>query len=100
MNDQKLRLYCLSAYNKFRTSGFFYLEESSFKIIGDVFTLLLDKAIEFKDNETARFTMILSQTFYSGSNNNKISLQTKIEKHCIWNKLEFWDDFFKCNSFH
>jgi len=90
-------LYCLSCYNKYRTSGFFYLEGPSFQIIGEVFLVLLDKAIEFKDYETARFTMILSQTFYSGSCQNKISLQTKIDKHEIWNKIEFWEDFFICN---
>jgi hypothetical protein len=95
-NDAKLRLFSLSIYNKFRISGLFVLDMNVYNILGDSFKTLLDKSIEFKDYETARFTMILSQTFYTLQNKEKISLQNKIESHNIWTKIDFWEDFFRC----
>lgn len=84
--------------NKFRISGLFTVEEKSFTCLGDILNQILDEASKERDYESAKFCMILSQTFYrvsSDPNKPRIFLQQAIEGHEIWKQTEFWEGIIK-----
>lgn len=85
--------------NKFRISGLFTLEEKSYSTIAELLNRILDEINMQKDFESAKYCMILSQTFYKPSsdiNNHRIYLHTAIENHEIWKNIEFWEQIIKC----
>jgi hypothetical protein len=55
---------------------------------------------DIKDYESARYCIILSQTYhYINDKSEKISLQEKIENHEILKKSEFWENFIAYSIF-
>lgn len=98
MKEKKYRKYFLTCLNKYRIAGLFTIEEKSFGYLGDLLNRILDETVKEKDLESAKFCMILSQTFYKASsdpNNPRVFLQYAIEGHEIWKKTEFWEGIIK-----
>jgi hypothetical protein len=98
IKERKYRKYFLNSLNKFRIAGLFTIEDKSFSYLGELLNLILDDASKEKDYESAKFCMILSQTFYRVStdpNNLRIFLQAAIETHEIWKQTEFWEGIIK-----
>jgi hypothetical protein len=97
LKEHKCRIHFLSYLNRYRTSGIFEISNKSFEIIGIILAYILDEVIKDKDYESARYCIILSQTYHSlGENGNKISLQTKIENHDLLKRIDFWENFIAC----
>lgn len=98
LKDKKTRRYFLTCINKFRISGLFTIEEKSFNFLGELLKAILDETLKEKDYESAKFCMILSQTFYkvsSDPNKPRVFLQEAIEDHEIWKQTEFWEGIIK-----
>ncbi len=98
MKEKKYRKVFLTCLNKFRIAGLFSVDERSFSCLGELLNRILDETIKEKDFESAKFCMILSQTFYrvsNDSNNPRIFLQEAIEAHDIWKQIEFWEGIIK-----
>jgi hypothetical protein len=86
----------LSYLNKYRSSGLFEISKHCFDIIGDILNHILDKVIIDKDFESARYCLILSQTYHYIDENKKISLQQKLENHLLFHTIDFWESFIAC----
>jgi len=101
-NKGKYRLQFLICLNKYRIAGKFKLTEFSFQTLGELIRFILDQSYIENDYESARYCMILSQTFFcegvdvKNISTHKISLQDKIESHDIWKSVAFWENFLKC----
>jgi hypothetical protein len=91
---KKFRLFFLSYLNRYRTNGIFEISKKSFDIIGDVLINILNNVFQDKDYESARYVIILSQTYhYVSEEGNKVSLQEKIESHSVLKQIYFWENF-------
>lgn len=103
MKEKKYRKYTFACLNKFRISGLFSLDEKSYSTLGELLNRILDEIVLQKDFESAKYCMILSQTFFKPSidiTNQRIFLQNAIENHEIWKNIEFWEQIIKCNIKH
>jgi hypothetical protein len=99
LREKKYRLFFLSYLNKYRSSGLFEISKHCFGIIGDILNQILDEVILDKDFESARYCLILSQTYhYNDDDGKKISLQQKLENHLLFKSLEFWESFIACKK--
>lgn len=99
--DKKHRIYFLEYLNKHRGSGLHILSSECFKKIGLILNLLLDEVYESKDFITAKYCLILSQTYNKQDEltNKKESLQDTIEKNELLRNLYFWEEYISCNFF-
>ena len=98
IKEKKYRKYFLTCLNKFRISGLFTIEEKSFNFLGELLGRILDETAKERDYESAKFCMILSQTFYKISadpNKVRVFLQEAIESHDIWKQTDFWEGIIK-----
>lgn len=96
--EKRYRKYFLTCLNKFRITGLFTIEEKSFIYLGEILFKVLDETMRERDFESAKFCMILSQTFYkvsSDPNKPRVFLQEAIESHEIWKQIEFWEGIIK-----
>ncbi len=101
MKEKKFRKFFLNCLNKYRLSGLFTLEEKSYFAIGDLLILSLNHIYIEKDFDSAKNCMTISQTLYktaSEPNKPRKFLQSLIDKHPMWTKIEFWEDFVKCKK--
>jgi hypothetical protein len=98
LKEKKHRLYFLSYLNKYRTSGKFDIPKHCFDNIGDIFNFILD-VVENNDYESAKYCLILSQTYHHVDNGCKLSLQSKIQDHKLLKTVEFWENFIACKFF-
>jgi len=76
----------------------FTLDDKSLTYLGDLLLRVLDETYKEKDFESAKFCMILSQTFYkvnADTNKPRVFLQEAIETHEIWKQIEFWEGIIK-----
>lgn len=100
--EKKHRLYFLEYLNKHRGTGLHILSAECFKKIGLILNLLLDEVYLSKDFITAKYCLILSQTYNKQDvlSNKKISLQDTIEKNELLRNLYFWEEYISCINFH
>jgi hypothetical protein len=97
LKDKKSRGYFLSYLNKYRSSGVFELSKDAVLIIGDIMKFILDEVLVDKDYTSARYCIILSQTYhYLNKEGKKISLQQMIQKHNLLSMTDFWENFIAC----
>lgn len=98
LKEKKFRTLFLNLLNKHRSSGLFHLNEKSFEIVGDILNAILDAVNEDLDYDSARYCIILSQTFHKlkEKSEEKIFLQNKIQKHKILKSENFWENFVAC----
>lgn len=94
-------MYFLEYLNKHRGSGLHIISQECFKKIGLILNLLLDEVYESKDFITAKYCLILSQTYNKQDEitNKKISLQDTIEKNELLRNLYFWEEYISCKFF-
>ena len=88
----------LNCLNKFRINGFFTLDDKSFTNLGELLNKILDEIIIHKDYNSAKYCIILSQTFFKPSCDivkKKIFLQSVIENHEIWKNIDVWEQMIK-----
>lgn len=70
------------------------MRKTSYDLIGDVLIQILDHVLVDKDYESARYAIILSQTYhYFTEEGLKVSLQDKIERHEVLKNMSFWENF-------
>lgn len=96
LKEKKYRIAFLSFLNKYRSSGLFCISENCFNIIGDIMNRILDEVTQNEDYESARYCIILSQTFHFIKGDIKIFLQQKIQKHKSLKQTTFWENFIAC----
>ncbi len=96
LQEKKCRQHFLSVLNKYRTSGKFDISKISFENIGIVLNYILD-SFDRTDYESAKYCLILSQTYHCYFNGIKVSLQNKILDHVLLKKVDFWENFIACN---
>ncbi len=83
--------------NKHRGSGSHTISDICYSKIGVLMNMLLDQVYENKDFITAKYCLILSQTYHKlEENTNKISLQDTIEKNPLLRNLYFWEEYISC----
>jgi hypothetical protein len=97
LKEKKYRLTFLFHLNKQRSEGKFTLTFDCYNIIGDILNHILDLIVNDKDYESARYCIILSQTFhFIGREKQKFYLQRKIERHDLLKMTDFWENFIAC----
>ena len=97
LKEKKHRIHFLSYLNKYRSSGQFEITKICYENVGDIMNQILDEVISDKDYESARYCLILSQTYhYMDENGKKCSLQEKIDKHELFRAIDFWGNFIAC----
>ena len=77
----------------------FSITKNCFEIIGDILLQILDEVLIDKDYESARYCIILSQTYHFMNDHEKVSLQQKIEKHDLLKMTDFWENFIAYSIF-
>ena len=99
--DKNYRIYFLEYLNKHRGSGQHIISSECFKKIGLILNLLLDEVYDSKDFITAKYCLILSQTYNKQDEitNIKVSLQDTIEKNELLRNLYFWEEYISCKFF-
>ena len=92
LENRKYRFVLLSILNKKRVTGCFKLKLNSFKQLGKIIQLILNKTENDNDIECFRYIIIMCQTYYflNSKNNEKIYLLKYIENHKIFKSKEFW----------
>ncbi len=98
--EKKYRLYFLEYLNKHRGTGLHILSSKCFTKIGIILNLILDQVYESKDFITAKYCLILSQTYnkQEEKTNKKIFLQDLIEKNDLLKNLFFWEEYTSCKK--
>jgi hypothetical protein len=99
LKEKKYRKFFLNCLNNLRLSGLFTLEEKSFYSLGELLNLSLNQIYMDKDYDSAKIIMTISQTLYktaSEPNRPRKFLQALIDRHPMWKKIEFWEEFVKC----
>ena len=94
LDIKKYRLLFLSLLNNHRVKGQFNINQASYELIGQIFKKILISIEENQDYESAKFVIILSQTF---KYDNK-SLQYSIIETDILKGKEFWESMIACKS--
>lgn len=89
MRSAKGRAACFAWMNRHRANGAY--EFRGLETTGEVLNILLDEAQTAGDIENLCLCIVLSQTFYDSSHT---FLQSKINKHLIWQDCTFWDAAF------
>ena len=85
----------LKRLNNYRAFGYFEMPEKEFNIILKCFMISIDNIINENDNDldSAKLTLILSQTFYMIENNKKKYLYNKISGHKIFQEKKLWVEY-------
>ena len=64
-----------------------------FDTITKIFKLISDKILSENDIDSAKYLIILSQTFYIKENEEKIYITNRIKNHPLYQKEEFWNEY-------
>lgn len=91
LDEKKYRLLFLTTLNTYRIRGQFMLSDYTFEIIGKLMKRIMSLISVNNDYESAKFVIILSQTFKSQQN----SLQFAIQNVDILKSREFWESMIK-----
>ena len=83
----------LKIFNLFRTKGLCEFPKDSFEYTKRIFLFIAEKIKEEKDFLSPKLILILSQTFYTKENNEKIYLFKYLKSHEMFNHLEVWDKY-------
>lgn len=88
LEEKKYRILFLSTLNTYRIRGQFVLSDSSFMILGHILKKILGQVTSNQDYESAKYCIILSQTFKSTDH----SLQFAIQEEKLLTMREFWEN--------
>lgn len=88
LEDKKYRIQFLSSLNNFRIKGYFNISTVAYEIIGLILKKIIELVTKNNDYESAKYVIILSQTF----KNNDKCLQSSIQEEPILKGKEFWEN--------
>ena len=92
LKKENLRIVFLRELNQYRVEGIFLLEKKCYDDLVSVLNVILNNSRREKDFESIKLCMILSQTFYKLSKDDKIYLQNEVKKNEIWKRHNFWEE--------
>ena len=86
------RVIFLHKLNDYRTYNMFELKDKEYKIVGGLFTFLIDAARKEKDFHSVEMAIILSKTYYKLENNVKIYIQNYVKNNGDFKTKGFWEE--------
>lgn len=92
-DDKDCRIYFLVILGNKRADAILNLPKDLFDTITKIFKLISDKILSENDIDSAKYLIILSQTFYIKENEEKIYLTNRIKNHPLYQKEEFWNEY-------
>ena len=92
-DDKDCRIYFLVILGNKRADAILNLPKDLFDTITKIFKLISDKILSENDIDSAKYLIILSQTFYIKENEKKIYLTNRIKNHPLYQKEEFWNEY-------
>ena len=92
LNKHHNRVIFLHKLNDYRTCSLFELKEKEYKILGDLFSLLIDVSHKEKDYHCVEMAIILSKTYYKLENDKKIYIQNLIQNNEYFKTKDFWEE--------
>ena len=92
-DDKDCRIYFLVILGNKRAEAILNLPKELFDTITKIFKLISDKILSENDIDSAKYLIILSQTFYIKENEEKIYLTNRIKNHPLYQKEEFWNEY-------
>ena len=97
LKKREFRYIFLQRLNNFRGIGIFEIPEREFKIITTFFKTIVDILSEEKeiDLPCTEFILILSQTFFTNKNGERVYIQNEIKGHKFFNNKDFWNIYIK-----
>lgn len=93
--DKDCRIYFLVILGNKRADAILNLPKEIFDTITKIFKLISDKILSENDIDSAKYLLILSQTFYIKENEEKVYLTNRIKNHPLYQKEEFWKEYIK-----
>jgi len=94
-DDKDCRIYFLVILGNKRADAILNLPKEIFDTITKIFKLISDKILSENDIDSAKYLLILSQTFYIKENEEKVYLTNCIKNHPLYQKEEFWNEYIK-----
>ena len=105
MKNEPYRNYFLLFLNNYRATGKLELSNKSFEYLSKIFLeiskylYIIEKNKEKKeyinDYSSSRLIIIISQTFYTLKNGNKVYISEEIQNQEVFHKRKFWKDLIK-----
>ena len=92
-DDKDCRIYFLVILGNKRAEAILNLPKELFETITKIFKLISDKILSENDIDSAKYLIILSQTFYIKENEEKIYITNRIKNHPLYQKEEFWNEY-------
>ena len=93
--DRECRMYFLMILGNKRANAVVNLPKGLFNTIIKIFKLISDKIFNEIDLDSAKHLMIMSQTYYTQKNKDKIYIFDQIKNHPLYQKEEFWSQYIK-----
>ena len=93
--DRDCRMYFLMILGNKRANAVVNLPKGLFNTIIKIFKLISDKIFNEIDLDSAKHLMIMSQTYYTQKNKDKIYIFDQIKNHPLYQKEEFWSQYIK-----
>lgn len=92
MNFHHNRVIFLHKLNDYRALCLYELQDYYYKLLGDIFTYIIDVSIKENDYHSVEMVIILSKTYYISLNNKtKLYLQDVILNHGCFKSKDFWE---------
>ena len=92
LNNHHNRVIFLHKLNDYRTCGLLELKEKEYKILGELFTFLINISKKENDYHCVEMAIILSKTYYKLDNKKKIYLQNFIQNNDFFKTKDFWEE--------
>ena len=92
LNKHHNRVIFLHKLNDYRTSSLLELKEKEFKIVGELFTFLINISKKEKDYHCVEMAIILSKTYYKLENKKKVYIQNLIQNNDFFKTKDFWEE--------
>ena len=93
--DRDCRLHFLVVLGNKRSNAVINLPKGLFNTLIKIFKLISDKILNENDIDSAKHLMIMSQTYYTQNNGDKIYIFDQIKNHPLYQKEEFWSQYIK-----
>lgn len=92
LTKHEIRIIFLHKLNDYRTNNLFELKEREYKILTELFTLMIDSSKSIKDFHSLELIIIFSKTYYMIEDNTKLYLFKSIKSNEYFKTKEFWVD--------
>ena len=94
-NKKEYRIIFLKRLNNYRAIGIFDIPKREFEIICRFFKIIADKIYEEKDNDSMKYMLILSQTFYMDKDGQKYYIQKELKGNKLFNEKECMEKYIR-----